>query len=61
MTQKMVKVEAVKPVRNDGVSHAPGETFEMEQSLVGPHAAAGQVKVLDGPPADKQARPAKNK
>ena len=69
------KVKALTTVRDDGKTHAAGETFEMEISLVKPHVDAGQVELVESPetdatgatekasgtPADKQARPGKDK
>jgi len=42
----MVTVKALKKVRDNGKNHEPGETFEMEQSLVGPHVKAGHVELV---------------
>jgi hypothetical protein len=44
---KMAKVKALVEVRNDGRTYEPGCEFEMEESLVGPHVAAGQVEVVE--------------
>ena len=60
-TMKMVKVKALVIAKNDGKTYEPGTEFEMEESLVGPHVAAGQVARTDGQkqattPADKQMR-----
>ena len=43
---KHVKVRAVTECMDNGVKHAPGEEFEMEESLVGPHVKAGQVEIV---------------
>ena len=58
MPDTMIRVKAMVEVYDNGVRHAPGEEFEMEESLVGPHAAAGQVERIGGP---KQAAPAADK
>ena len=42
----MVKVKALVACTDNGVSHAPGEIFEMERSLVAPHVETGQVEVV---------------
>lgn len=52
-----VMVRALKKVRDNGVNHEPGKTFEMEQSLVGPHVKAGQVELV----GEKAAKPASNR
>ena len=56
MADKMVKVKAVTSVRDNGKDYAPGAEFEMEESLVKPHVAAGQVEQVkqQGSPRDKQ-------
>jgi len=50
---KLVKVAGVIAVRDNGVAHAPGEEFEMEESMALAHQKAGQVKILgDAEPAE---------
>jgi len=61
---RMVKVKAVTEVRDNGVLHAPGETFEMEASLVEPHRKAGQIELAEkqqATPRDKQVTGGKDK
>jgi len=43
---KTVKVKGFVRVRDNGVTHAPGEVFEMEESMALAHEKAGQVKIL---------------
>lgn len=57
----MVKVEAVRAVRDNGVTHAVGEEFEMEKSVADAHVKAGVVKEVGKTPADKQAKAAATK
>lgn len=53
----MVAVEAIiDGVRDNGHKYRAGDTLHMHRDLVGPHAAAGQVKIVAGSP-DKQATP----
>ena len=64
MADKMVKVKAVTNVRDNGKDYAPGAEFEMEESLVKPHVAAGQVEAMDkafGTPRNKQVTGSANK
>jgi len=63
MADKMIKVRAVTAVRDNGKDHAPGAEFEMEESLVNPHVAAGQVEQVkqQGSPRDKQFTGGENK
>jgi hypothetical protein len=61
-----VKVKALVPVKENGVRRAPGEEWEMEESLVGPHVAAGQVARVAASkqaasPRDKQSLGASDK
>ena len=61
---KMVKVKAITAVRDNGKNYSPGTEFEMEQSLVKPHEAAGQVEAVDkssATPKDKQVTGSANK
>lgn len=43
-----VRVKALVDVVDNGVRHKPGETFEMEASLVAAHERAGQVEPAGG-------------
>ena len=53
----VVRVRAKTVCKDNGVDHAPGETFEMELSLVPGHVAAGQVELAAKPePAGPKAR-----
>ena len=42
----IVKVKALLKMRDRGVSHEPGEEFEMEAHLAQTRAKVGQVEVL---------------
>jgi len=46
-TMKTAKVKALVEVKNDGKTYPPGQEFEMEESLVGPHVAAKVVEVVE--------------
>jgi len=50
---KVVRVKVLKPVSSNGKGYHPGAEFEMEESLVAPHAAAGLVEPVGEPRALK--------
>ena len=45
MADKMVSVKALVTVMDNGVTHAAGEIFPMEESMADAHVKAGQVEI----------------
>lgn len=45
MSEKMISVQAMVTVRDNGIRHQAGEIFDMEESLVAAHVAAKQIRV----------------
>ena len=56
-----IRVRALKSVYENGIRREPGDAWDMEVSLAGPHVDAGQVEVVPAAGADKQAVPARDK